>query len=53
MIPAAPAFICAPVIELVSDPLDIFLRINVGLFGLFVLCVCVAVWVADDREAGR
>jgi len=53
VIPAAPTFICAPVIELIGDPLDLFLRINAGLSCLFVLCVCLVVWIGDDLEGGR
>lgn len=53
MIPAPPTFITAPVIHLAGDPLDLFLRINVIAFGVFVLCACVVVWIADDREGGR
>lgn len=53
MIPAAPTFITAPVIQMAGDPLDLFLRVNVIAFGLFVLGFCMVVWIADDREAGR
>lgn len=53
MIPASPIFITAPVVQVAGDPLDLFLRINVIAFGVFVLCACVAMWVADDREGGR
>lgn len=53
MIPAPPTFIMAPVIQTAGDPLDLFLRINVIAFGVFVLCACVVMWIADDREAGR
>ncbi|MBN5157993.1 hypothetical protein JY502_00925 [Stenotrophomonas maltophilia] len=53
MIPAAPTFITAPVVQMAGDPLDLFLRVNVIAFGLFVLCACVVMWIADDREAAR
>lgn len=53
MIPAPPIFITAPVVQVAGDPLDLFLRISVIAFGVFVLCACVAMWVADDREGGR
>ncbi|WP_187296456.1 hypothetical protein [Stenotrophomonas hibiscicola] len=53
MIPAPPIFITAPVVQVAGDPLDLFLRVNVIAFGVFVLCACVVMWIADDREAGR
>ncbi|MCU1197692.1 hypothetical protein JAK23_18675 [Stenotrophomonas maltophilia] len=53
MIPAPPTFITAPVVQMAGDPLDLFLRVNVTAFGVFVLCACVVMWIADDREVGR
>lgn len=53
MIPAPPIFITAPVTHVAGDPLDLFLRINVIAFGVFVLCACVVMWIADDCEGGR
>lgn len=53
MIPAPPTFITAPVVQMAGDPLDLFLRINVIAFGMFVLCACVVMWIADDGERGR
>lgn len=53
MIPAAPTFVTAPIINVAGDPLDLFLRVNVTAFGVFVLCACVAMWLAGDREGGR
>jgi len=35
-----------------GDSLDLFLRINVIAFGVFVLCACVVMWIAHDREGG-
>lgn len=35
------------------DLCDLFLRISVIAFGLFVLGACIVVWIADDREGGR
>jgi len=53
MIPAAPTFITAPVVQMAGDPLHLFLRVNGIAFGVFVLCACLVMWIADDREAGR
>ncbi|MBH1651589.1 hypothetical protein I5U67_05315 [Stenotrophomonas maltophilia] len=53
MIPAPPTFITAPVIQMAGDPLDLFLRVNVIVFGLFVLGFCMVAWIADDREGRR
>lgn len=53
MIPAPPTFITAPVIQMAGDPLGLFLCINVIAFGAFVLCACLVMWIADDREGGR
>ncbi|MNM45941.1 hypothetical protein D3C81_568710 [compost metagenome] len=53
MIPVAPIFITAPIINMAGDPLHLFLRVNVTAFGVFVLCACVVTWIADDREGGR
>lgn len=53
MIPVAPTFITAPIINMAGDPLDLFLRINAIAFGVFVLGFCIVVWIADDREGGR
>jgi len=52
VIPAPPTFITAPVIQMAGDSLDLFLRINVIAFGVFVLCACVVMWIAHDREGG-
>lgn len=53
MIPAAPTFITAPAVQMACDPLDLFLRINVIAFGVFVVCACLVIWIGDDREGGR
>lgn len=53
MIPAPPIFITAAATHVAGDPLDLFLRVNVIAFGVFVICACVVAWIADDREGGR
>lgn len=53
MIPVPPTFITAPVVQMAGDPLDLFLRINVIAFGMFVFSASLAIWIADDREGGR
>lgn len=53
MIPAPPIFVTAPVIQMAGDPFDLFLRVNVFAFGVFVIGFCIVAWIADDREGGR
>lgn len=53
MIPAPPTFVTSAVVQMEGDPLDLFLRISVLAFCVFVLGACMVVWIADDREGGR